>query len=196
MIRVCKAELDDAEAVREVGLKTWPVAYDGLASPEFVVDGLAEWWSPEAVERGITKGITLIAVDGGECVDGDEERGGECVDGDEERGGECADGDEKRAGEGVGDERVVGMVGLGREGDFWVMWKLYVLPEYQGKGIGKALLDGAIAALPAGTSRLLLDVLVTNEPAIGFYRKNGFGAARSTPDRELGDELIWMSRDL
>lgn len=157
MIRVRRAEVADAEAVREVGLKTWPVAYDGLASPEFIVDGLAQWWSPEVVERGITKGITLIAVEG---------------------------------------ERVVGMVGLGRDGEFWVMWKLYVLPEYQGKGVGKALLDAAITALPAGTTQLLLDVLVTNEQAIGFYRRQGFGEARSTPDRDLGDELIWMSLDL
>jgi ribosomal protein S18 acetylase RimI-like enzyme len=157
MIHVRRAELGDAEAVREVGLKTWPVAYDGLASPEFIVDGLAVWWSPEAVERGIRNGITLVALDG---------------------------------------EQVVGMVGLGREADFWVMWKLYVLPEYQGKGVGKALLDRAIAALPAGTTELLLDVLITNEPAIGFYRKSGFGAAERTPGRDLGDKVMWMSLDL
>ena len=157
MIRVRRAEVADAEAVREVGLKTWPVAYAGLASPEFIADGLAAWWSLEAVERGISKGITLIALEA---------------------------------------DQVVGMVGLGREADFWVMWKLYVLPEYQGRGVGKALLDGAIAALPDGTPELLLDVLVTNEAAIGFYRKHGFGEPRRTPDRDLGDELMWMALDL
>lgn len=157
MTRIRKAEPADAEAVREVGLKTWPVAYDGLASPEFIVDGLAQWWSPEAVDRGIRTGITLIALEEGQ---------------------------------------VVGMVGLGREGDFWVMWKLYVLPEYQGCGVGKALLDAAIAALPEGTEQLLLDVLVGNEPAIGFYRKQGFGRAERTPDRDLGEDLMWMSLDL
>lgn len=160
-MRIRKAEPADAEAVRDVGLRTWPVAYDGLASPEFVVDGLAQWWSPEAVERGIRTGITLIALD-----DTDDE------------------------------DQVVGMVGLGREGDFWVMWKLYVLPEHQGRGVGKALLDAAIAALPDGTDQLLLDVLVANESAIGFYRKQGFRQAERTPDRDLGDELLWMSRDL
>ncbi len=41
MIRVRRAGLDDAAAVRAVGVKTWPVAYDGLATAEFVVDGLA-----------------------------------------------------------------------------------------------------------------------------------------------------------
>jgi ribosomal protein S18 acetylase RimI-like enzyme len=157
MISVRPAVVDDVAAVREIGLKTWPVAYDGLVSPEFIADGLAQWWSPAVVERGITQGLTLVAVV---------------------------------------EDRVVGMVGLGQEAGFWVMWKLYVLPELQGRGVGKALLDGAIGALPEGTDQLLLDVLVGNEQAIRFYRKNGFGAARSTPERDLGDELIWMARAL
>lgn len=157
MIEVRKAELADVEAVREIGLKTWPVAYGGLVSEKFIVDGLAQWWSPEAVEWLIRNGITLVAAEG---------------------------------------EQLVGMVGLGREGDFWVMWKLYVLPDHQGKGVGKALLDAAIKALPEGTTELLLDVLVANEKAIAFYRANGFGDPVSTPDRDLGDELMWMGLDL
>ncbi|MEI8411150.1 MULTISPECIES: GNAT family N-acetyltransferase [unclassified Kribbella] len=157
MIEVRKAQLADVGAVREIGLKTWPVAYGGLVSEKFIVDGLAQWWSPEAVEWLIRNGITLVAAEG---------------------------------------EQLVGMVGLGREGDFWVMWKLYVLPDHQGKGVGKALLDAAIKALPEGTTELLLDVLVANEKAIAFYRANGFGDPVSTPDRDLGDELMWMGLDL
>jgi ribosomal protein S18 acetylase RimI-like enzyme len=155
MIR--RAELTDVDAVRQIGLTTWPVAYAGLASDEFIEDGLAQWWSPEVVERGIRTGITLVAAEGDELV---------------------------------------GMVGLGRQGDQWVMWKLYVLPDHQRSGIGKALLDAAIKALPAGTTELLLDVLVTNEAAIGFYKANGFVEATKTPDRDLGDELMWMVIDL
>ncbi len=157
MIEIRPAEVGDVEAVREIGLQTWPVAYGGLVSEEFLVDGLAQWWSPEAVEWVIRNGITLVAAEG---------------------------------------EHLVGMVGLGREGDFWVMWKLYVLPDHQGRGVGKALLDAAINALPEGTAELLLDVLVANEKAIGFYRANGFGDPVSTPDREIGDELMWMRLDL
>ena len=155
MIR--RAELNDVDAVRAIGLQTWPVAYDGLVADEFITDGLAQWWSREAVERGIADGITLVAAEG---------------------------------------DDLVGMTGLGREDDFWVMWKLYVLPNHQGKGIGKALLDAAVAALPEGTPELLLDVLVTNEKAIGFYRSQGFREPSRVPDRELGEELMWMSLDL
>lgn len=157
MMSVRRAELADVDAVRRIGLQTWPVAYDGLVSQEFITDGLAQWWSPEAVERGIRDGITLVAVDGDELI---------------------------------------GMVGLGREADFWVMWKLYVLPGHQRKGAGKALLDAAVTALPEGTRELLLDVLVTNAKAIAFYRSQGFGDPDRTPDRDLGDELMWMSLDL
>jgi hypothetical protein len=32
--------------------------------------------------------------------------------------------------------------------------------------------------------------------AIVFYRANGFGDAVRIPDRDLGDELMWMSLDL
>ncbi|GAA3150402.1 ribosomal protein S18 acetylase RimI-like enzyme [Kribbella aluminosa] len=155
MIR--RAELSDVDAVRAIGVRTWPVAYGGLVADGFITDGLAQWWSRETVERGITTGVTLVAEDGDELV---------------------------------------GMTGLGRQGDFWVMWKLYVLPGHQGRGIGKALLDAAVAALPEGTPELLLDVLVTNEKAIGFYRSQGFGEPRRVPDRELGDDLMWMSLDL
>ena len=157
MIEIRKAEPADVDAVRQIGVTTWPVAYAGLASDEFITDGIAQWWSPEVVEWGIRNGITLVAAEG---------------------------------------DDLVGMVGLGREGDSWVMWKLYVLPEHQGKGIGTALLDAAISALPEGTTELLLDVLVTNEKAIGFYRAHGFTEARAAPDRDLGVDLMWMVIDL
>ena len=160
MIVVRRAVHADADAIRHIGLTTWPVAYAGLVSDEFITDGLAQWWSPQVVEYGIKNGLTLVATD--------------------------SDG---------GDE-LVGMTGLGREDGFWVMWKLYVLPPHQGKGVGKALLDAAIAALPEGTPELLLDVLVANEQAIGFYRSQGFTESQRTPDRDLGVELMWMSLDL
>ena len=92
--------------------------------------------------------------------------------------------------------RRIGLAGLGREDGFWVMWTLYVLPGHQRKGAGKALLDVAVAALPDGTPELLLDVLVTNDKAIDFYRSQGFGEPERKPARDLGDELTWMSLDL
>jgi GNAT superfamily N-acetyltransferase len=51
---------------------------------------------------------------------------------------------------------------------------LFVLPEFRGRGIGKALL-GAVAAkaIEANCGRLQWDVLEWNQPAIDFYHSVG-----------------------
>ncbi len=57
--------------------------------------------------------------------------------------------------------------------------RLYVLPGWQGKGIGNRLLEAAIAAYPAG--RLLrLEVQAQNAPAIRFYERMGLRVAGDT----------------
>lgn len=158
-IDIRPATLDDTEQIRELGHAVWPVAYAGLVTPEFMANGLENWWSAEAVARGITKGITLVAV-------------------------------ETKTG------RLVGMTGLGQENGDWVMWKLYILPDFHGTGIGRRLVERAIAALPDGTERLLLDVLAANEKAIGFYHRLGFTETERGTGRDLGADLVWMSLDL
>ena len=51
---------------------------------------------------------------------------------------------------------------------------IFVLPEYRGQGIGKALLTYiAQLAVSRGCGRLEWSVLDWNEPAIGFYKKLG-----------------------
>jgi GNAT superfamily N-acetyltransferase len=51
---------------------------------------------------------------------------------------------------------------------------LFVLPNYRGKGIGKALLQHvAKIAIERGCGRLEWSVLDWNEPAIGFYKNMG-----------------------
>jgi ribosomal protein S18 acetylase RimI-like enzyme len=60
--------------------------------------------------------------------------------------------------------------------------RLYVLPGWQGKGIGNRLLEAAIAAYPAG--RLLrLEVQAQNAPAIRFYERMGLQVAGDTGER-------------
>ena len=51
---------------------------------------------------------------------------------------------------------------------------LFVLPQYRGKGIGKAILSHlAKLAVERGCGRLEWSVLDWNEPAIAFYRRIG-----------------------
>jgi ribosomal protein S18 acetylase RimI-like enzyme len=52
---------------------------------------------------------------------------------------------------------------------------LGVMPDYRGKGIGRALLLRALAGFAAaGASRAVLEVTARNEPAVRMYRNVGF----------------------
>ena len=51
---------------------------------------------------------------------------------------------------------------------------IFVRPQYRGKGIGRALMKHlAQVTLREGGTRLVLQVLDWNEPAIGFYERMG-----------------------
>lgn len=64
--------------------------------------------------------------------------------------------------------------------------KIYILPEYQGTGAGKILMDEVISrTAKAGNNHLLLNVNRDN-PAVGFYRKKGFSVIR-TEDIDIGN---------
>ena len=53
--------------------------------------------------------------------------------------------------------------------------KIYILPDQQGKGIGRFMLDHIVKELRAnGASALRLNVNRYNYPAIAFYERNGF----------------------
>lgn len=61
------------------------------------------------------------------------------------------------------------------EGPKAKLHKIYLLPEAQGKGVGKALiLEVADRARKAGQKSLLLNVNKYNQKAIDFYLKMGF----------------------
>ena len=74
-------------------------------------------------------------------------------------------------------DRVVGFVGCGQHGpedpDTGEVFALYVLPEYQGAGVGRQLLGAALDKLSA-CPHLCLWAVKGNERAIRFYEKNGF----------------------
>ncbi len=59
--------------------------------------------------------------------------------------------------------------------DDYELRRIYLLHRFQGLGIGRALMDQAIAsARELGYKRLLLGVYGQNFSAIGFYEKAGF----------------------
>ena len=59
---------------------------------------------------------------------------------------------------------------------------LYVLPGYQGKGLGRMLLAKAEThALAFGVKEIWLGVMVQNAPALEWYQRNGFVFVEEQP---------------
>lgn len=91
------------------------------------------------------------------------------------------------------DDEIIGMSSVGpREGEL-VLWKLYVLPEYQAGGVGGMLLRAAIAkAREDGYGELRLSYLDGNDGARGFYEHYGFSQfERESTGSGLPDS-VWM----
>ncbi|NOU97627.1 GNAT family N-acetyltransferase [Paenibacillus sp. LMG 31456] len=53
------------------------------------------------------------------------------------------------------------------------LWAIYVVPEYQGRGIGSELIEKGLEDLP-GITCLFLNVEQENLPGIAFYISKGF----------------------
>ena len=82
----------------------------------------------------------------------------------------------------VVDGNVVGYVGSQSVLDSADMMNIAVAPEYRRMGIAKALVDALVVYLQNNHIRfLLLEVRVSNEPAITLYQKLGFEQVGKRP---------------
>ncbi len=60
----------DVEAIRVVGLVTWPATYEAVAGRDYVTQGLERWWSADAVRDSILRGGVFVGeLDGAAVVD-------------------------------------------------------------------------------------------------------------------------------
>jgi ribosomal protein S18 acetylase RimI-like enzyme len=78
-----------------------------------------------------------------------------------------------------------------------LLTRLYVLPAFQGQGIGRTLLQVTLAHFPqAPVARL--EVELQNEPAIAFYERMGFFLQRSArfDGREDTPNTLLMAKRL
>jgi len=77
--------------------------------------------------------------------------------------------------------------------------RIYVLSKFQGRQLGRRLMDAAIAhARALGKTRLLLGVYGENKPALAFYGRLGFqpvGVRRFEVGSRTYDDLI-LGREL
>jgi GNAT superfamily N-acetyltransferase len=94
------------------------------------------------------------------------------------------------------DGGVVGIASVGPHEDYLVLWKLYVLPEYQGKGIGSALVESVVAAATGVHREIRISYLEGNTLAEAFYRGKGFVEINRESGGEGIPESIWMQLEL
>jgi len=90
------------------------------------------------------------------------------------------------------DGAVVGIAGVGPHEHHLVLWKLYVLPEHQGKGIGSALVASVIAEATGLHPEIRISYLEGNTAAEAFYRGKGFVEISREPGCDGVPESVWM----
>ncbi|WP_435359209.1 GNAT family N-acetyltransferase [Haloarchaeobius sp. DFWS5] len=86
------------------------------------------------------------------------------------------------------DGRVVGFVeGIPDEdGQTANLYRIYIVPDHWGDGVGGALLDRLESVFAArGFDRLLVSVLADNETGVGFYEAVGFEHVETVRDEQF-----------
>lgn len=97
----------------------------------------------------------------------------------------CTDGDKLVGTSSFCDSRFENFAGYGE------IISIYLLPEYQGRGYGKYILDRALSELKeAGYEKAFLWVLEDNLPARKFYEKNGFKLSSEVIDDNIGGKEL------
>ena len=94
------------------------------------------------------------------------------------------------------DGSVVGIAVVGPHENHLVLWKLYVLPEYQGKAIGSALMESVVAAAKGEHDQIRLSYLNGNTMAEAFYRGKGFVEISRESGGDGIPESVWMQLEL
>ncbi len=160
---------DDAEAIESVRIATWKACYRGIV-PDAYLDALSVQSS--RVDR-IRKGI----------------------DGANARASLVA----------VAGARVIGMGFAGPPEDDQLpegtgeVFAVYVLPDWQGRGVGRALLERLTSGLRAlGYRSAILWTLRDRRPTRRFYEANGweFDGAEDSLDLQGPVHLVRYARDL
>lgn len=95
------------------------------------------------------------------------------------------------------DGDVVAMAVHGPHEDEHVLWKLYVLPERQGGGVGRRLLQAVLRrASELGHTRLAVPVVEGNDRALRFYERHGFREIAREAGGSGMPDTIWVAADL
>ncbi|MBM3798562.1 MAG: GNAT family N-acetyltransferase [Actinobacteria bacterium] len=94
------------------------------------------------------------------------------------------------------DDEVIGLAHLGDLDGVPVLWKLYVHPARRSTGVGAALVEHLVVALPAGTEQLLVEHIAANVDAARFLRRHGFARTHAEPHDDHRLATVWRRRRL
>ncbi|MCL2781446.1 MAG: GNAT family N-acetyltransferase [Actinomycetia bacterium] len=167
-VRVRLATVDDLAAIRRIGEVTWPVTYP-FASAAYLAHAMDNWWSLAALAESLARTRTFVAEASGPGPD--------------------------REVVGVGAIDLCGDRQDVRPGDWPSIWKFYLLPEYQGRGVGRLLLDRLLAQVPPAADGVMLEYIEGNERGAAFFRRHGFAEfRRDPPGRPDWPACVWMAR--
>lgn len=86
--------------------------------------------------------------------------------------------------------RVVGMGNVDLRPEVPVIWKLYVLPEFQGEGIGGELLRRLVDEVPRERGAVAIEYIDGNDRAAAVYARHGFVEVR----REAAERPGWPAQ--
>jgi len=93
--------------------------------------------------------------------------------------------------------RVVGMGNVDLRGETPTIWKLYVLVEMRGAGVGTALLDALLDRIPDSADGVRLEYTDGNASAARFYARRGFvETAREPGERPEWPDTVWTRKPL
>jgi len=92
----------------------------------------------------------------------------------------------------VEEGRVVGMGNVDLRGKTPTIWKLYVLAEMRGAGVGTALLNALLERISDSADGVRLEYADGNDRAARFYARRGFVETNREPgDRPGWPETVW-----
>lgn len=87
------------------------------------------------------------------------------------------------------EERIIATAYAGKGSDSEVKLRLYVHPDCQRAGLGRALLTQITTAFPAA-EKITLEVEPQNRDAVSFYERRGFVVSENGDDRgDQGDDI-------
>lgn len=93
--------------------------------------------------------------------------------------------------------RVVGMGNVDLRGAIPTSWKVYVLVELRGAGVGGALLGSLIERVPGSAGGVRLEYADGNDRAARFYARNGFVETGREPGERPGwPDTVWAQKPL